>query len=95
MRSSLPEICKLRLLALQDHRISREGVVVIKGQQYRSQEQNRADARQRLYALIESIASTPKTRLATRPTRSAQRRRVDGKTRRGAIKALRGKVQGD
>ncbi|SFN95087.1 ribosome-associated protein [Formivibrio citricus] len=91
-RSSLPEICKLRLLALQDQRISKEGVVVIKAQQYRSLEQNRADARQRLLELIESVAVTPKSRRATRPTRSSQRRRVDGKVRRGAIKALRGKV---
>lgn len=95
VKSSLPEICKLRLLALNDHRISREGVVVIKAQQYRGQEQNRADARQRLYELIESVATTPKTRFATKPTRNSQRRRVDGKTRRGAIKALRGKVAAD
>ena len=91
-RSSLPEICKLRLLALNDQRISKDGVIVIKGQQFRSLEQNRADARQRLQALIESVAVTQKQRHATKPTRSSQRKRVDGKTRRGAIKALRGKV---
>lgn len=91
-RSSLPEICKLRLLALNDQRISKEGVVVIKGQQFRSLEQNRADARQRLQELIESVAVTPKQRHATKPTRSAQRKRVDSKTLRGAIKVLRGKV---
>ena len=91
-RSSLPDVCKLRLLALKDQRISKEGVVVIKAQQYRSLEQNRADARQRLLELIESVAVTPKSRRATQPTRSSQRKRVDGKVRRGAIKALRSKV---
>ncbi len=90
--SSLPESIKLRLLALNDQRISKDGVIVIKGQQFRSLEQNRADARYRLHELIESVAVTPKQRHATKPSRSSQRKRVDGKTRRGAIKALRGKV---
>lgn len=90
--SSLPEICKLRLLALKDQRISKEGVVVIKAQQYRSLEQNRADARQRLFELIESVAVIQKMRRTTQPTRSSQRKRIDSKVHRGAIKALRGKI---
>lgn len=90
--SSLPDAVKLRLLALNDQRISKDGVVNIKAQQYRSLEQNRADAHQRLLALIEAAATIPKIRHATRPTRASQHRRVDGKTRRGAIKSLRGKV---
>lgn len=94
-KSSLPEICKLRLLALNDQRISKDGVIVIKAQQTRSLEQNRADARQRLQELIASVAVTPKQRHATKPTRSSQRKRVDGKTQRGAIKALRGKISGE
>lgn len=91
-QSSLPETIKLRLLALNDQRISKEGVVIIKAQQSRSLEQNRADARQRLQEMIERVAFTPKARHATKPTRASQHRRVDGKTRRGAIKSLRGKV---
>jgi len=90
--SSLPDAVKLRLLALNDQRISKDGVVNIKAQQYRSLEQNRADAHQRLLALIEAAATIQKARHATQPTRASQRRRVDGKTRRGAIKSLRGKV---
>lgn len=90
--SSLSDLYKERLLALNDQRISKDGVVVIKAQQYRSLELNRADALRRLMDLIESVASTPKTRHATKPTFSARRKRVEGKVRRGAIKALRGKV---
>lgn len=90
--SSLSDEYKERLLALNDQRISKDGVVVIKAQQYRSLESNRADALQRLMALIESVASTPSVRHATKPSYSSRRKRVDSKVRRGAIKALRGKV---
>jgi len=90
--SSLPEYYKERLLALHDQRITADGVVVLKAQEYRSQEQNREAALARLQALIRSVATTPKTRKPTKPTRSSQTRRMDGKSRRGAIKTLRGKV---
>lgn len=90
--SSLPEAIKARLLHLRDHRITAEGVVVIKAQVSRSQEHNRADALQRLQALVDSVAVTPKARKATRPTLASQRRRVDAKTSRGSVKRLRGRV---
>ena len=90
--SSLPEFYKERLLKLSDQRISREGVVVIKAQQSRSQEQNREEALKRLQELIAGVAATPRPRKPTRPTRSSQKKRLDSKTRRGAVKALRGKV---
>jgi ribosome-associated protein len=90
--SSLPEELKQRLLALGDARITREGVVVIKAQEHRSQEMNRADALTRLQALVDSVAETPKLRRPTRPTRASQRRRVEAKAHHGAIKALRGRV---
>jgi len=92
--SSLPEAVKARLLAWGDQRISSDGVVVIKAQDHRSTERNRADALQRLAELIAAAAHVPKTRRATRPTRASQRRRVEGKVQRGATKALRGKVGG-
>ena len=91
--SSLPEQYKERLLALPDSRISSDGVVVIKAQQYRSQEQNRADAIQRLSELIASVTHTAKPRRPTRPTRSSQQKRLQGKTLRGEVKALRGKLR--
>jgi ribosome-associated protein len=87
--SSLPEFYKARLLALSDRRISREGVVVIKAQQARSQEKNREDALARLAALVGSVANTAKARIPTTPTRAANQRRVDDKKRRGRKKALR------
>lgn len=90
--STLPEFYKMRLLQLHDSRISKEGVIVIKAQQYRTQEMNRDDALARLKALILSVVMVPKARRQTKPTRSAQKKRVDSKTRRGAIKALRGRV---
>lgn len=92
--SSLPEAVKSRLLALGDQRISNDGVVVIKAQDHRSLERNRADAVERLRALIEAAAHVPKARRATKPTKGSQRRRVEGKVQRGQIKALRGKVGG-
>jgi len=90
--SSLPEPCKARLLQLADQRISREGVVVIKAQQFRSQEKNRDEALRRLRELVAGAATAPKPRKPTRPSRSSQQKRLENKTRRGAVKALRGKV---
>jgi len=90
--SSLPEFYKERLLALRDQRISGEGVVVIKAQQYRTQEQNREDARQRLVELIRSVAKVEKARRPTKPTRGSKQRRLEGKAKRGAVKAGRGRV---
>lgn len=92
--SSLPEAVKARLLALGDQRISRDGVVVIKAQAYRSLEMNRQEAMDRLRALIAQAAHVPKARRATRPTRGSQQRRVTAKVQRGQTKALRGKVGG-
>ena len=90
--SSLPLVYKERLLGLRDQRISKDGVVVIKAQQHRSQEMNREEALRRLQELVRSIAVTRKRRKPTRPTRSSQKKRLDGKTRRGTIKQMRGKV---
>ncbi|ANI16470.1 MULTISPECIES: alternative ribosome rescue aminoacyl-tRNA hydrolase ArfB [Pseudomonas] len=90
--SSLPDFYKERLLALSDQRISGDGVVVIKAQQYRTQEQNREDALQRLAELIRSVAKVQKKRKPTRPTLGSKTRRLEGKSKRGAIKAGRGKV---
>lgn len=88
-QSSLPEFYKARLLASQDQRITREGVVVIKAQSYRTQEQNRQDALERLGALIKACAHTPKARRATKPTKGSQLRRMDSKTKKGRLKKLR------
>ena len=90
--SSLPDWQKERLLRFPDERLTKDGVLVIKAQRYRSQDQNRADALARLLELIEHASFIPKTRKATRPTRASALRRLDGKTRRGAVKAGRGKV---
>ena len=90
--SSLPGWLKARLLGLQDQRLTRDGVLVIKAQQHRSQEMNRAEALQRLQALVDAAAVLPKTRRPTRPTRASRKRRLEGKIRRGRIKKLRGKV---
>ena len=93
-RSSLPEDLKERLLRTGDHRVTRTGVVVIKAQQHRSLEMNRAEALARLNALVAAAAHIPKARRATRPTRSSQRRRVESKLHRGRIKAQR-RARGD
>jgi ribosome-associated protein len=90
--SSLPGAVKARLLSLRDQRITADGVVIIKAQRYRSQDQNRADALARLEALVAKAATVPPTRKPTRPTRSSQRRRVEAKVRRGEIKAGRAKI---
>jgi len=91
--SSLPEFYKERLLKLSDQRISREGVVVIKAQESRSQDKNRIEALRRLKVLVQSIAVLPTERRATKPTRSSQRKRMDSKAKHGALKSLRGRVQ--
>ena len=90
--SSLPEAVKQRLLRRSDHRMTREGVVIIKAQQHRSLELNRAEALDRLQALVDSAAVAPKKRKATRPTLASKERRLEGKLRRGRIKALRGRI---
>ncbi len=90
--SSLPEALKARLLALRDQRISRNGVVVIKAQQYRTQEQNRADALERLAALIAAANVQEKPRRPTKPTYGSKQRRLEGKSRRSGLKASRGRV---
>ena len=91
--SALPIDVKARLLALRDSRITQDGVVVIKAQQYRSQELNRADALERLNALVNSVAVPPRVRRATKPTYGSQQRRLQSKTQRGETKALRGRVR--
>ena len=90
--SSLPEAIKQRLLAMSDQRITADGVVVIKAQTSRSQDMNRADAMQRLQALVDAVAVPPKARRATKPTYGSKQRRLEGKGIRSAIKAGRGKV---
>jgi ribosome-associated protein len=90
--SSLPDAYKERLLQLNDQRITKEGVVVIKAQQHRSQDKNREEALRRLQELIASVAVPRKKRKPTRPTRSSQRKRLDSKTKRGETKLMRSKV---
>lgn len=91
--SSLPEPYKSRLLALQDQRITQDGVVVIKAQRFRSQEGNREDALARLAELIRSVTKKTKPRKASRPSLNARKKRMDSKTQRGKIKSMRGKVE--
>jgi ribosome-associated protein len=90
--SSLPPFYKEELLKLKDHRISEEGVITIKAQQYRSQEQNREDALTRLRELIQSVAIPRKKRRATKPTKSSQNKRIESKKKQGRLKALRGRL---
>ncbi|MCY1166154.1 MAG: alternative ribosome rescue aminoacyl-tRNA hydrolase ArfB [Pseudomonadota bacterium] len=90
--SSLPDAVKDRLLALNDSRITQEGVFVLKAQQHRTQEMNRSDALERLQEVINSVASPPKARRATKPTYGSKQRRLEGKSQRSAIKGLRGRV---
>jgi ribosome-associated protein len=87
--SSLPEDVKTRLLALSDHRISKDGVLVIKAQQQRSQDMNRFDALLRLHELVNSVAVAPIPRKATRPTRASRQRRLNDKRVQGLVKAQR------
>ncbi len=90
--SSLPDEIKTRLLELRDQRISSEGVVVIKAQQHRSLERNRIDALTRLRELIARAAFVPAVRRPTKPSRSAQKKRIESKVKRGMVKVLRGRV---
>ena len=91
--SSLPEIYKAKLLNLHDQRISKDGVIVIKAQRYRSQDKNREEALNRLQRLIKSVTIARKKRKSTKPSKGSQLRRVDSKTRRGKLKDLRGKIE--
>lgn len=93
--SSLPYFYKHSLLNLRDSRITKEGVVVIKAQQFRNQEQNREDALKRLQEMIRAAAVVPKTRRPTKPSNSAKRKRVEKKVQRGRTKALRGSVDNE
>jgi ribosome-associated protein len=90
--SSLPPLYKERLINLGDRRITKDGILIIKAQQHRTQEQNKEDALNRLQSLIKSITLTAPKRKPTKPSRSAKRKRMDGKTKRGQLKALRGNV---
>lgn len=92
--SSLPDAVKARLLAHADQRITEQGVIVIKAQTSRSLEQNKADALERLQALVNAAAHVPKARKATRPTRASQQRRLAGKASRAQVKQGRGRVSG-
>lgn len=89
--STLPEFYQQRLMALRDQRITKEGIIIIKAQQYRSWDKNRAEALQRLKVLLQSVAILPKTRKPTKPTRSSQKKRLDKKALHGQKKALRSK----
>lgn len=90
--STLPEFYKERLLALSDHRITKDGLIIIKSQEHRSQELNRQAALDRLVALIRSAVVVQKSRRATKPSRSSQNKRMDKKTKHGQNKSMRGKV---
>lgn len=90
--SSLPDEIKDRLLALSDSRITQEGVLVLKAQQHRTQEMNRADALARLQEVVDSVSNPPKPRRATKPTYGSRQRRLESKSQRSTTKSLRGKV---
>jgi ribosome-associated protein len=90
--SSLPDAVKDRLMARSDQRITQEGVVVIKAQRHRSLELNRAEAIERLHALVNNAAVVPKKRKPTKPTRASRERRLESKAKRGQMKAQRSKV---
>ena len=90
--SSLPDSYKQRLLQLSDKRTSKEGVVIIKAQKFRTQEKNRADALARLTELITSVSKSRKARIPTRATKASQLKRLEKKSRRGTTKTLRGKI---
>ena len=92
LRSSLPEFYKTRLLKLDDARINKNGVVVIKAEQYRSQQKNRDAAYRRLTELIQSVKARPKRRIPTLPTQASHEKRMDKKTKHGQVKQLRQKV---
>ena len=89
INSSLPTEYKIRLLELSDYRITADGIIIIKAQQYRSQEKNRADALQRLARLIKQVSTVPIKRRKTKPSKQSIRKRLDSKTQRGHLKKLR------
>ena len=91
-RSSLPDDVKQRLLALNDSRITQEGVLVLKAQQHRTQELNRLDAFARLHEVVNSVAQPPRPRKPTRPTYASKQRRLEGKSQRSQVKSLRGRL---
>ena len=93
--SSLPDEIKERLLALRDSRITQEGVLVLKAQQHRTQEMNRADALARLQQVLNSVSNPPKARRATKPTYGSRLRRLESKSQRSVTKTQRGKVDGE
>jgi ribosome-associated protein len=90
--SSLPDILKQRLLRLNDQRITRDGVVIIKAQTHRSQDKNKEEAVRRLHEMIAGVALLPPVRRPTKPTRSSQKKRLEKKNMRGEMKAMRGKI---
>ncbi len=90
--SSLPDLYKEKLLALKDHRISKEGIIIIKAQRYRNQENNKEDAFNRLRDLIKKTSAIPKKRKTTKPTKGSMEKRLVIKTKRGRLKTLRGKI---
>ena len=90
--SSLPDEIKVRLLDLNDSRLTLDGVLVLKAQQHRTQEMNRADALMRLQEVVDGVSRPPKTRRATKPTYGSKQRRLQGKSQRSETKSLRGKV---
>ena len=93
--TSLPPAVKTRLRALAGRRLTQEGVLIIEANRFRTQERNREDARERLVALIQKAVEPPKPRKPTRPTLASKRRRLDSKSKRGAVKAGRGRVSDD
>ena len=93
--SSLPLVYKQRLLKLRDRRINKEGVIIIKAQQFRTREKNRDDALRRLQAMIKAVTTVQKARKPTKPSKGSKKKRLDSKAKRGKIKALRGKVSDD
>jgi ribosome-associated protein len=93
--STLPEFYKARLLALSDHRITKDGIIIIKSQEHRSQELNRQAALDRLVALVRSATITHKVRRPTKPSRSSQNKRMDKKTKHSNTKSMRGRVRDD
>lgn len=93
--SSLPEFCKTKLLELSDQRITKDGIVVLKSQEHRTQEKNKTAALARLKLLIQTVMVVPKKRKPTKPSKASQRKRMDSKTKRSQIKNSRGKVNLD
>jgi ribosome-associated protein len=93
--SSLPDVYKRRLLALNDYRINKDGIIVIKAQQTRSQEKNRQAAMARLKELIHGVTTTPKRRIPTKPSKNSQKKLLDSKTRHSRLKDSRRKITGN